>query len=162
MGRGLGRKFKVDLGLRQDCLLSPWLLKIFIDGVVRDVNSTVIERVALVSYKDREWQLNQILYADDTALLADEEDKLQSIVTEFGKVCERRKLSVKVAKSQVMRVTRRKNVDNLNITVNRVKMEEVECFKYLGVDIDRDWGVKSEMKHRVSQVEKVSGVLRKM
>jgi hypothetical protein len=34
-----------------------------------------------------EWQLNQILYADDTTLLADKESKLQSLVTEFGKVC---------------------------------------------------------------------------
>jgi hypothetical protein len=70
---------------------------------------------------------------------------LQSIVTEFGKVCDRRKLSVNVAKSKKMRVTRRKNVNNLHITVNRVKMEEAECFKYLEVNIDRDCGVKSEM-----------------
>jgi hypothetical protein len=40
-------------------------------------------------------------------------------------VCERRKLSMNVAKSKVMRVTRRKNADNLNISVNGVRMEEV-------------------------------------
>jgi hypothetical protein len=33
---------------------------------------------------------------------------------------------------------------------------------FLGVDIDRDGGMKSEMKHRVSEGEKASGVLRKM
>jgi hypothetical protein len=38
-------------------------------------------------------------------------------------------------------------------------MEEVECFRYLGVDIDRDGGMKSEMKHSVSEGEKVSGCL---
>jgi hypothetical protein len=26
-------------------------------------------------------------------------------------------------------------------------MEEVDCFRYLGVDIDRDGGMKNEMKH---------------
>ena len=72
-----------------------------------------------------------------------------SLVTEFGKVCERRKLSVNVAKSKVMRITRRENADNLNITVNGVRMEEVECFWYLGVDIDKDGGIKSEIKHRL-------------
>jgi hypothetical protein len=41
-------------------------------------------------------------------------------------------------------------------------MEEVECFRYLGVDIDRDGGIKSDMKHRVSEGEKVGSVLRKM
>jgi hypothetical protein len=41
---------------------------------------------------------------------------------------------------------------HLNITVNGVRMEDVECFRYLGVDIDRDGGMKNEMKHRVSLV----------
>jgi hypothetical protein len=48
------------------------------------------------------------------------------------------------------------------ITVNGVKMEEVDCFIYLDVDIDRDGGMRSEMKHRVTEGEKDSGVLRKM
>jgi hypothetical protein len=63
---------------------------------------------------------------DDTALVADKESKLQSLVTEFGKVCRRRNLSVNVARSKVMRVTRRETADNLNITVNGVTMKEVE------------------------------------
>jgi hypothetical protein len=33
---------------------------------------------------------------------------------------------VNVAKSKVMRVLRRDNADNLNITVNGIRMEEVE------------------------------------
>jgi hypothetical protein len=54
--------------------MSPWLFNIFIDGVV---NFRVMEKgVALVSDNNREWQLNQILYVDDTALLADNESKL--------------------------------------------------------------------------------------
>jgi hypothetical protein len=78
--------------------MSPWLFNIFIDEVVRDVNPRVMEKgVALLSDNDREWRFNQILYADDTALLADKESKLQCLVTEFGKLCERRKLSVHVA-----------------------------------------------------------------
>jgi hypothetical protein len=46
--------------------------------------------------------VNQRLYADDTALIADTECKLQKLVSEFGRVCERRKLSVNVAKSEVI------------------------------------------------------------
>jgi hypothetical protein len=71
-------------------------------------------------------------------------------------------LSVNVAKSKVTRVTRRENADNLNITVNVVRIEEVECFRYLGMDIDRDGMIKSEVKHRASEGEKVSVVLKKM
>jgi hypothetical protein len=49
--------------------------------------------------------VNQILHADDTALRADKDYKLQKIVSEFGRVCERRKLSANDAKSKVMRIT---------------------------------------------------------
>jgi hypothetical protein len=99
---------------------------IFIDGVVREVNYTLMEKeVASVSDNGREWQLNHILYADGTALLTDKESKLQSLVTEFGKVCEMRKLAVNAAKSKVMKVMRRENADNLNITVNGVRIEKL-------------------------------------
>jgi hypothetical protein len=54
------------------------------------------------------------------------------------------KLAVNVAKSKVMRVARRENADNRNITVNGVRMEEVECFRYVGVDIDRWWNEKRD------------------
>jgi hypothetical protein len=53
------------------------VVHIFIDGVVREVYSRVMEKcVSLVSDDDRAWQLN--LYADDTALVSDNESKLQS------------------------------------------------------------------------------------
>ena len=39
------------------------------------------------------FEINQLLFADDTALVADSEKKLCRLVSEFGRVCERRKLS---------------------------------------------------------------------
>ena len=39
-------------------------------------------------------------------MVADSERKLCQLVTEFGRVCERRKLRVNVGKSKVMRCTR--------------------------------------------------------
>ena len=50
--------------------------------------------------------LNQLLFADDTALVADSEEKLCRLVNEFGSVCERRKLRVNVGKCKVMRCLR--------------------------------------------------------
>ena len=41
-------------------------------------------------------------FADDTALVVDLEEKLGILVSEFGRVCERRKLRVNVGKSKVM------------------------------------------------------------
>jgi hypothetical protein len=55
---------------------------------------------------------------------------------------------VNVAKSKVMRVTRNENVGDIEIALNGIRMESLDCFRYLGVDIDGDGGMKSEMKHR--------------
>jgi hypothetical protein len=141
--------------------MSPWLCNIFIDGVVGEVNARVLERgAALMSGSGGEWQLHQILYADDIALVADEGCKLHRLVSEFGRVCERCKLSVNVAKSKVMRVTINENFGDIENTLNGIIMDKVDCFRYLGVDNDRVGGMKSEMKHRVTEGLKVSGVLK--
>jgi hypothetical protein len=159
IGRKLGWKFKVEVGLLQGRVMSPWLFNIFIDGMVREVNARVLERgEALMGDSGGEWQVNQILYADGTAVLADEECKFQRLVSEFGRVCERRKLSVNVANSKVMRVTRNENVGDTEITLNGIRMEEVYYFRYLGVDIDRDGGMKSlngmkSLKRRGENIE---------
>jgi hypothetical protein len=44
--------------------------------------------------------------------------------------------------------------------LNGIRIEDVYCFRYFGVDIDRDSCMKSEIMHRVSEGEKVIGVLR--
>jgi hypothetical protein len=102
------------------------MFNIFIDEVVREVNGRVMEQgAALMSDSGVECQVNQILYADDTSLLADKECKLNNLVSEFGRICERRKLSVNVAKCKVMSVTRRENVGNIAITLNKIRKQEV-------------------------------------
>ena len=43
----------------------------------------------LVDENDNECELDQLLFADDTVVVADSERKPCQLVTEFGKVCER-------------------------------------------------------------------------
>ena len=58
----------------------------------------------LLSANGGRFEINQLLFADDTALVADSEDKLCRLASEFFRVCERRKLRVNVGKSkEVMR-----------------------------------------------------------
>ena len=49
---------------------------------------------------------NQLLFADDAALVDDAEEKVCRLVSEFGRVCESRKLRVNVRHSKVMRCSR--------------------------------------------------------
>ena len=85
-------------------MLSPWLFTVYMDGVVREVNFKVLgKRLELLSANGGRFEINQLLFADDTALVADSEDKLCRLVSEFGRVCERTQLRVNVGKSKLMR-----------------------------------------------------------
>ena len=86
-------------------------------------------------------EINQLLFADYTALVADSE-KLHRLVSEFGRVCKRRKLTVNVGKSKVMRCSRYGNGDRMDVTLNGEPLEEVDCFKYLG----RKWQPMEDVK----------------
>ena len=46
----------------------------------------------LLSANGGRFEINQLLFSDDTALVADSEKKLCRLVSEFGRICERRKL----------------------------------------------------------------------
>ena len=63
----------------------------------------------LLSANGGRFEIIQLLFADDTALVADSGEKLCRLVSEFGRVYERRKLRVNVDKSIVMRCSRGPN-----------------------------------------------------
>ena len=89
--------FLVNVGLRQGCVISPWLFNVYMDGVVREVNVRVLGKgLELLSANGCRFEINQLLFGDDSALVDDSEEKLCRLVSEFGRVCERRKLRVKL------------------------------------------------------------------
>ena len=47
-----------------------------------------------------------MLFVDHTALVADSAEKLCRLLSEFGRVCDRRKLRANVGNSKVMRCSR--------------------------------------------------------
>ena len=78
----------VNVELRQCFVMSPWLFNVYMDGVVREVNVRVLVKwLGLLSANGGRFEINQLLFADDTALVADSE-KLSRLVIEFGRVCE--------------------------------------------------------------------------
>ena len=72
--------------------------------------------------------------------MADSEEKLCRLVSEFGRVYERRKLRVNVSKSKAMRCSRYGNEYRMHVMLNGKPLEEVDCFKYLGLQVAADGG----------------------
>ena len=83
------------------------------------------------------WELGQLLFADDTAIVADSHDKLQRMLDSFGSVCGRRKLVVNVSKSRVVVYTRGLSVQQ-QFTFGQDVLDEVDSFKYLESEISKD------------------------
>ena len=46
--------------------------------------------------EDQEWEVSQLQFLDDTALMADSEEKLSSLARKSGRVCKRRNLRLNV------------------------------------------------------------------
>ena len=86
----------------------------------------------MLSVNGGRFEITQLLFADDTALVADSEEKLCRLVSEFGRVCERRKLRVNKGKSNFMRCSTYGNGGGKNLILKSEPLEEVDCFKYLG------------------------------
>ena len=74
VGNDLSEWFPVNVGLIQGCVMSPWLFNVYMDGVVREVNVRVLGKwLELLSANGGGFEINQLLFADDTALVADSE-----------------------------------------------------------------------------------------
>ena len=72
VGNDVSEWFPVNAGLRQGCVMSPWLFNVYMDGVVRVVNVRVLGKgLVLLRANGGRFEINQLLFADDTALVAD-------------------------------------------------------------------------------------------
>ena len=60
---------------------------------------------------------------------------------------ERRKLRDNVGKSKVMRCSRYGNGDRMHVILNGEQVEEVDCFKYQGLQLAADGGCERHMVH---------------
>ncbi len=90
--------FEIGVGVRQGCVILPWLFNIFMDGCMREMKAKVGNIGA------RQAELSHLVScchsAVDTMLLAESEMELQRVVEKFHRVCSRTKLRVNAEKSK--------------------------------------------------------------
>ena len=64
--------FLVNVELRQGCVTSKWWFNVYMDGVVREVNASVLGKgLELLSANGGGFAINQLLFGDDTQVEAD-------------------------------------------------------------------------------------------
>ena len=68
--------FQIGKGVRQGCILSPWLFNFYAEYIMR--NAGLEETQAGIKIAGR--NINNLRYADDTALIAESEEELKSLL----------------------------------------------------------------------------------
>ena len=90
---------------------------------------------------------------DDTVLIADSEQKLQSLLTTASVKSEERGLQLNAKKTECMVVSKKPNASTCKISCNGVEIKQVKMFKYLGYNITQDARSYCEIKKRIAMAK---------
>ena len=75
-GHGTTAWFQIGKGVRQGCILSPWLFNLYAEYIMQ--NAGLDETQAGIKIAGR--NINNLRYADDTTLMAESEEELKSLL----------------------------------------------------------------------------------
>ena len=140
----LSEAFDVNTGVRQGCLLSPFLFLLAVDWIM--IQTTQGRRNGI------QWTLHQQLddldFADDIALLSHSQKQMQEKSKTLYEVAATTGLRVSIKKTQVLRV----NANSTSpIVMNGNILEEVDNFRYLGSVLDKNGGTDEDIKARIGK-----------
>ena len=91
-------------------------------------------------------------YADDTALIAENQKDLQNLLKVVKNESREKGLDLNSKKTEVM-VISKKTTPECNIFVDGTKLKQKQSFKYLGTLITQDGRSHSEVKTRIAQAK---------
>ena len=135
-------EFTVQTGVRQGCLLSPFLFLLVIDWIMRE--STHGKRNGI------QWdlmnQLDDLDFADDLALLSHKFEQMQEKTSLLEQNSAKTGLRINREKTKVMRVNARKSD---NIKLDRGEIQDVTSFTYLGSIVNHQGGTDADVSSRL-------------
>ena len=133
-------EFTINSGVRQGCVAAPDLFNCVIDYIM----SKVVERVPGIQLGS--YNIADLEYADDTAMLTGTLDDLISALNVFREEAEKLGLSVNWDKTELMRIGDGPDPDNPYF--NNIEVKFVSTFKYLGSIISKTGDLKPEITRR--------------
>ena len=90
--------FQIGKGVHQGCMLSPCLFNLYAEHIMR--NSELAEAQAGVKIARR--NTNNLRYADDTTLMAETEEELESLLMKVKEESEKVGLKLNIQKTKIM------------------------------------------------------------
>ncbi len=126
-----------------------------------------LERVLLEALEEEEGgvvvsgvNFTNMRYADDIVIVAKTRDDLQRMAERTEEQCKRFKLEINKNKTKSMKIGREREV--LNIRLSTGEIEQVEDFKYLGVNIGEKGKTEKSVRERIGMEQRAFGRLKKI
>jgi len=138
---------KIRKGARQGCSLSPSLFNLYVQEAINRVRKLI-----QVEKKIRGENLDMLRFADDIAVLAEnEEEDLQNILIIMNSIFrEEYNMKINKLKTKILMCNRNKAAKP-DIKLDDDTLEAVDEYKYLGSTITNDGGCDKEIRYRLQQ-----------
>ena len=133
---------KIKRGVRQDCVVSPVMFNLYTEHIFREPNH-------IPGVKINGYNINNLRYADDTVLIAEDEARLQDLVTAVKYESEKCGLLMNIKKTKVMLLTKDTKEKKVSIHIDHKEVEQVQSFTYLGQLITDDGKSEGEIRSRI-------------
>src|SRR2546425_8462096 len=130
----VSREVDVEMGVRQGCVISPILFNLYSEYMIKEAMKNV------EGIKFNGINITDLRYADDAVLMADKRNKMQKMIDRLNKTCKAYGMEINVKKTKVMIITGTAKPKGMQqcITLNKVPLEQMTRFKYLGSWITED------------------------
>jgi len=169
--------FQVTSGVKQDCVLAPTLFSLMFSAMLIDafmetspgipINYRCDGRLFNLRRLQAITEVNKIvirdlLFADDCALNASNEQDMQQEVDAFSSACNNFGFTISTKKTEVMhQPSPGIPYQEPNITVKGQRLQAVENFTYLGSTLSRSANIDAEVNNRIAKASSAFGILKK-
>ena len=150
--------FTTNEGLRQGGGLSPCLFTIFMDEIIRKCTSKA--KKLGVGYRFlRRVEISEGAFADDIVVVAEKADDLQTNLEIWHATLKEFEMKLNKTKTKVMVIGQERK--DLRIVIDGVPIEQVNHFKYLGVELEEDGRQEMEVNTRIEKTLKLYHLMSK-
>ena len=124
--------FQSNSGVKQGDSLSPTLFNLYINDLIHELNG----QHSGVSI-DEQTQVSALMYADDLAIISDNEQNMQVLIDTLENWCSKWRMTVNTNKTKVVHFrSPSKPRSNIPLKMNNYDIDYVNQYKYLGIILD--------------------------